>query len=254
MADFAGEDLQGSRFERIDLSGSRFRACALNDSRFRGTDFHNVTMSGVELVDVTITGDVENVTVNGVDIGPLVDRRYPDRAKMRPVDPSGFRQAWDILERLWGETVTRARKLDPPLLHASVDDEWSFTETLRHLVFATDAWLRRAILGDPAPWDPLSLPWDESPDIPGIPRDREARPSLETVLALRRDRMAGVRVFLDGLTAEKLQSHTTPVAGPGWPQSRSYTVRRCLLTILHEEWHHRLFAERDLTALEAGAA
>jgi DinB superfamily len=35
------------------------------------------------------------------------------------------------------------------LLHESVGGEWSFIETLRHLVFATDSWIRRAILGDP---------------------------------------------------------------------------------------------------------
>jgi hypothetical protein len=28
-----------------------------------------------------------------------------------------------------------------------VDDEWSFVETLRHLAFARDAWVNRAILG-----------------------------------------------------------------------------------------------------------
>jgi hypothetical protein len=26
-------------------------------------------------------------------------------------------------------------------------------------------------------------------------------------------------------------------------------VRECLLIVLNEEWHHRLFAERDLDAL-----
>jgi len=54
------------------------------------------------------------VTVNGVDIGPLVDaelnRRYPDRVKMRPADPAGFREAWDLLGRLWEQTVERARR------------------------------------------------------------------------------------------------------------------------------------------------
>jgi hypothetical protein len=28
-------------------------------------------------------------------------------------------------------------------------------------------------------------------------------------------------------------------------------VRECLLIILNEEWEHRLYAERDLAALEA---
>jgi hypothetical protein len=190
-------------------------------------------------------------------VAPLVeaelDRRDPDRARMRPTDPAGFRDAWDIVERLWDGTVERARGLDPALLHESVDDEWSFIETLRHLVFATDAWVRRTILGDPSPWGPLDLPWDEMPDTPGIPRDREVRPSLEEVLALRRDRMATVRTVVDALTEESLAADTEPVEGAGWPPPKRFPVRECLLIVLNEEWHHRLFAERDLDALEAEA-
>ncbi len=176
MADFTRADLRGSRFERVDLSGAEFRTVDLTDTRFRGVALTGVVMRGVELVDVDIYGEIVNVTVNGVDIGPLVDaeldKRYPDRAKMRPTDPAGFRAAWDV-ERLWGGTVERARHLDPELLHESVGGEWSFIETLRHLVFATDSWIRRAILGDPSPWDPLDLPWDGMPDTPGVPRDRD---------------------------------------------------------------------------------
>ena len=255
MAEFTREDLRGSRFERVDLSGSEFRASDLSETRFRGVYMSGAAMRGVELVDVDIHGEIVNVTVNGVDIAPLVnaelDRRYPDRAKMRPTDPAGFREAWDVIERLWAETVGRARGLAPELLHESVEGEWSFTETLRHLVFATDSWIRRAILGDPSPWDPLDLPWDEMADTPGVPRDRDARPSLDVVLELRGDRMSTMRQVLDGLTDESLDGHTEPVEGPGWPESRSYPVRECLLCILNEEWEHRLYAERDLDALEA---
>jgi hypothetical protein len=159
----------------------------------------------------------------------------------------------DVLERLWEGTVDRARRLEPDLLHVSVDGEWSFIETLRHLVFATDAWIRRAILGDPAPWDPLDLPWDAMPDTPGVPRDRGARPSLDEVLALRRDRMATMREVAEGLTDEALRGDTEPVEEPGWPAPISYPVRQCLLCILNEEWAHRLYAERDLDALEASS-
>jgi DinB superfamily len=243
MPDFLGDDLSGSRFERVDLTGARFRA----------VDWRDVVMTGVEMVDVRIDGDLQNVVINGVDVAPLVeaelDRRDPERAKMRPTDPAGFREAWDIVEQLWDGTVERARGLDPELLHTSADGEWSFIETLRHLVFATDAWVRRAILGDPSPWDPLDLPWDEMRDTPGIPRDREVRPSLDEVLALRRDRMATVRTVVDGLTEESLAAQTEPVEGPGWPPPESIPVRQCLLIVLNEEWHHRKFAERDLDAL-----
>jgi uncharacterized damage-inducible protein DinB len=255
MTEFVRADLHGSRFERVDLAGAELRAVDLSGAVFRGVDLTGVVMRGVELVNADIYGEIVNLTVNGVDIGPLVeaelDRRYPDRAMMRPADPAGFSGAWHTVERLWGQTVARARRLPPELLHESVDGEWSFTETLRHLVFATDAWIRRAILGDPAPWDPLDLPWDEMPDTPGVPRDRQVHPSLEVVLELRRDRMATARQVIEGLTDATLDGHTEPVHGPGWPQPRSYPVRECLLCILNEEWEHRLYAERDLAVLEA---
>ena len=92
------------------------------------------------------------------------------------------------------------------------------------------------------------------PDTPGVPRDRDVRPSLDLVLALRRDRMSTMRELLAGLTKELLDGQTKAVEGPGWPQSRSYPVRECLLCILNEEWEHRLYAERDLDVLEAHAS
>jgi uncharacterized protein YjbI with pentapeptide repeats len=254
MADFIGADLRGSRLERVDLSGAQLRAVDLSGAQFRGVDLSGAVMRGVDLAGVDIHGEIENLIINGVEIGPLVEaelnRRYPDRAKMRPSDPAGFREAWDILGRLWDQTVERARRLPPELLHESVGGEWSFIETLRHLVFATDAWVRRAVLGDPSPWDPLDLPWDEMPDTPGVPRDRAARPSLDAVLSLRRDRMTTVREVIDSLTTASLDSHTEPVEGPGWPRPHRYPVRECLLVVLNEEWEHRLYAERDLGALE----
>jgi hypothetical protein len=257
VADFVKQDMHGSRFERVDLGEAVFRASDMNGARFHDVEMHDVVMRGVELCDVEISGELLNVRINGVDVGPLVeaelDRRDPERVKMRPTDPDGFREAWDIVERLWGETVERASGLDPALLHESVDGEWSFVETLRHLAFATDAWVRRGILGDPAPWHPLDLPWDGMPDTPGVPRDREVRPSLDEVLALRRGRMATVREVVDGLTEESLDAQTEPVEGPGWPPPRSFPVRECLSVVLDEEWHHRLFAERDLAVLTSRA-
>ena len=255
MPDFIHADLRGSRFEDVELNDAQFWGVDLSGAQFRAVDLTGAVMRGVDLVNVEIFGDIKNAIVNGVDIGPLIeaelDRRDPDRVKMRPADPAGFREAWDILGARWGQTVERARGLPPELLHESVDGEWSFTETLRHLAFATDAWVSRAILGDPAPWDPLDLPWDEMPDTPGVPRDRAVRPPLDTVLELRRTRTSTVRNVLDGLTDESLAADTEPVEGPGWPWPNSYPVRKCLLVVLNEEWEHRLYAERDLAALEA---
>jgi len=247
------DGLSGKRIERADLSGAFIRAVDLRDARFEQVVLTGTRMRGVDLSNVTVDGDVEGLVINGVDVAPFVyaelDRRYPDRVKMRPTDPAGFRTAWDIVEHLWDGTVARARAMRAELLHERVDGEWSFIETLRHLVFATDAWVGRVILGDPRPWDALDLPFDGMGDVPGVPRDRAVRPSLDEVLALRKDRMAVVRRYVDELTDELLDADTTPVSEPGWPQSIGYPVRDCLLIVLNEEWQHRLYAERDLDIL-----
>jgi uncharacterized protein YjbI with pentapeptide repeats len=255
VTDFIDQNLAGARFTGVDLTGARFRDVDLTGARFREVDLTGVTIRGAALVDVEIAGEIRNLRVNGVDVVPLVDaelnRRFPDRVKMAATDARGFGEAWAILERLWQQTVERARRLPAELLHESVEGEWSFIQTLRHLVFATDAWVTRAILGEPFPWHPLDLPHDDMPERPGVPRDQDARPSLEEVLALRADRMATVRQLIADLSDERLAGMTQPVPEPGYPASESFPVRRCLRIVLNEEWEHRLYAERDLDVLEA---
>jgi hypothetical protein len=255
VTEFAGENMTGSRFEDVCLSDARFHDVDLTNARFNLVDMTGVMIRGAALVNLDLSGDIENLRVNGVDVVPLVeaelDRRYPDRVKMRPADADGFREAWDILERLWQQTVERARGMAPEQLHERVEGEWSFIETLRHLVFATDAWVKRAILGEPSPWDPLDLPHDEMRDEPSVPRDRDARPSLDEVLALRADRMATVRTVIADLTDDRLGGMTEPVMEPGYPERKSFAVRRCLGAVLNEEWEHRLYAERDLDVLDS---
>ena len=246
MGEFVRQDWTGSRFEEVDFSRSWFHNVYFEDTVWRGA----------WLQRVSIDGQLDEVTINGVDVMPYVeaelDRRHPDRATMRPVTADGFREAWTALERLWSQTTTRARELPEDLLHERVDGEWSFIETLRHLVFATDAWVLRAYLGEPAPFHPLGLAHTEMPvDTPLVPHDRGARPSLEEVLAVRVDRMATVRRVLEDLDDERLGASTAPVLEPGYPESQSFSVRRCLGAVVDEEWHHRLFAERDLSVLEA---
>ena len=265
MTEFREQDLSGARFERVQLRGADFNRVDLNDAslravdlsgaRVRGALLHGIRMRGVELVDVQISGEVRNVVVNGVDIAPLVEaelnRRQPDRLKMRPDTPDGYRAAWALLEQLWDGTVARARKLPEEELHRGVDDEWSFIQTLRHLNFASAAWVARMILGDPAPWHPLDLPWDEAPGWDGIPWDRDARPPLDEVLIVRRARQAMVRGVLAGLTDEQLATKVARTE-PGWPRIDGFPLSDCLQIVLNEEWEHRLYAERDLTALEKG--
>jgi hypothetical protein len=233
MADSDTAEQRGRAFEHADLTRARFADVDLRGARIEHSDLSGVVMRGVELADVSIDGEIENLVVNGVDVAPLVeaelDRRHPDRPAFRPTTAQGFREAWDLNERLWAATVQRAGALDPELLHESVDGEWSFIQTLRHLAFASESWVGRCILGDPKPWHPLSLPWDQMQPRDGVPHDRDARPSLDEALALRHE----------------------PLVGPGWPdEGETFTVRECLGVVLNEEWWHRRYAERDLAVLE----
>ena len=265
MTEFIDQDLSGARFERVSLREAAFRKVQLNDARLfhvdfsgaqiRGALFTGTQLRGVEFDDVDISGELQHVLVNGVDIAPLVDaelnRRMPERAAMRPTDADGFRDAWTILERRWAQTLARADCFPEASLHERVDAEWSFIETLRHLNFATAAWVGRMVLGDPSPWHPLDLPWDEAPGWDGIPWDREARPSLDEVLTVRRQRQAMVADVMATLIDEQLAAEVMRPE-PGWPRDITCPVSQCLGIVVNEEWEHRLFAERDLTVLEEG--
>ncbi|HEU5036145.1 MAG TPA: DinB family protein [Nocardioides sp.] len=243
--EFHRRDLSGARFEEVDLSGSWWRNVYLRD----------VVMRGAWLEGVDIDGEIRGLTVNGVDVGPLVeaelDRRDPDRVLVRAETADEFRAGWEMIQRRWAAAVARARDLPEELLHERVRDEWSFVETLRHLVFATDAWVLRVVLGEPAPYHPLGLPHTEMAPLPGVPNDPGARPSLDEILAVRESRFAAVREVMAALTDEQLDSTTEPVLEPGYPESQGYVVRRALGAILNEEWLHREFAERDLAVLVA---
>lgn len=255
-ARFTHVRLRGAHFERVDLSGAEFHGVDLAGAVFQNADLSGLRVSEADLRDVEISSwDLDRFVINGVDVAPLVeaelDRRDPDRPLMRPTDAAGFRRGWERISQRWTGTVERARRLPEDALHESVDGEWSFIQTLRHLAFATDTWLLRTIQGDPRPWHPLSLPWDTMPPDPEVPWDRDARCSLEEALDLRRSRQSVVGSFLAELTPEQLDASTEPVEGPGYPPAYRYPVRECLLTILNEEYLHGTYAERDLTVLES---
>lgn len=258
-ATFDHVDLSGASLNRVDLTGATLRSVDLDRTDIRNVSLAQTRIRGAYVTQAEIWGEVEGLTVNGVDVAPLVeaelDRRHPERRALHPTDAAGFREAWDVLDGLWSGTVERARRLetlDPDLLHESVEGEWSFIETLRHLAFATSSWLSRVIQGDPSPWHPLELPWDEMEPTSGVPRDRTARPSLDEALALRHNRFDRVRAHLTTLTDEELAGQSQPVQGAGWPPAGgTFPVRECLGTLINEEWWHRQFAERDLAVLEA---
>ncbi len=189
--------------------------------------------------------------VNGVDVVPLVDaeldRRFPGRALRRATDPAGLRAAWDAVQRSWDATLTRANQMPPGSVDESVAGEWSFAETLRHLVTATDVWLRGAVLGVEQPYHPLGRPHTEyATDGHDTSVFSPGTPAFDDVLAARADRVAMVTAFLGHVTPEQLDE---PRANP-WAPEHTETVRACLHTVLEEEWEHHRYAVRDLDVLD----
>src|SRR5262249_55626587 len=136
MADFRHtKEFRGASFEDADLSGATFRDC----------DMSGLKIVDTFLTDVNISGLIRNVRVNDVDVTAYVegglDRQFPERAQarsLRTVDE--LRAMWDVIERLWAGTTERVERLPEARRDERVDDEWSFMETQRHLIFCTDAW------------------------------------------------------------------------------------------------------------------
>ena len=223
------DDLRGAAFARVRLQGASFRETNLSETQFYDVTFENATLReayfegarfiGASFENAVIDGDIYGLTINGVDVEPLVeaelDRLNPGREKLRATDPDGLREAWAWLEGLWAATTAEALQHPEPSLNLRVDDEWSFLETLRHLVFASECWLGVGVLGRTT-YHHLGMtgPWMD-PATAGL--DVDATPSVEEVLAARAEQQALVRDYLATVTDETLDTETTPPDGVPWP-------------------------------------
>jgi hypothetical protein len=250
-ADYAQTDrFRGARIHLCDVTGLEIRDCEV---------------TGLKIVDcygsdVYIGGDFGRLVVNDIDVTAYVeaelDRQHPVRALARDAtSPEDYRTAWDAIEAQWEVTLDRARRLPEAKLHERVDGEWSFVETQRHLLFASDAWLGNAVLEEQNPYHPLGLPaGGMAPhDSAKLGLALDAKPPLSEVLAPRLGRMAAMRRVVDGLTVAQLDRTCGRKPADPYPDD-DYLVRRCLRVILKEEAEHHRYAVRDLAVLEAGGS
>lgn len=244
-------------FERSRVTGESFREAVLRDC-----DVSEMRIVDSNITGLYVAGYGTPVWVNDVDVSAFVegelDRRHPERAQARAArsgDADGFRAMWAVVESLWSRTGERARRLGEAALHERVNGEWSFVETMRHLVFATDAWFLRAVLDDEFPFDPYGYP------ATGYPEESAARlgmlvalepatqPTFDEIVIVRADRMARVGEFVTGLADADLDRMCDLPPAPGYPSP--HTVRQCLGVVMNEEVEHHRYAVRDLAALEA---
>ena len=174
-----------------------FRGADLSGARFRDVNFTGAKISHAWLVNVDIDALVDNIVINGVDVTAYVNERdpwFPLRAMLRPSNPEGMRATWAALEDEWAKTITQAQALPEGTLHESVNAEWSFVQTLRHLVFAMDKWFTAPILA--GRFHPIGLPNTGSADFPWPGLDHELAPSASEALAVRADRATRFRDYL----------------------------------------------------------
>ncbi|MFF0266283.1 DinB family protein [Kribbella sp. NPDC004536] len=239
MAKFGPSDeLQGAEFTEANLKGARFVECDLSGVVMRGVDIQGTD------IDAPWLGEAgASLKINGVEVAPYVqaelDRQFPGRADRRAEDPDGLRAAYAALERIWATALDRVAAMPEGTVDVSVDGEWSWAQTQRHLVHATDMWLVRSIL-EREDFHPLGLGHTTDP-LQSEPNP----PSYAEVLEARAGRVAMVRDYLATVTAADLD---TPRKNPHNAEHPE-TTRSCLHVILEEEWEHYRFATRDLNTI-----
>jgi hypothetical protein len=238
MIEHTDENLQNSRFLRVDLSGSRLH----------GVMLQNVKITDAWVNNLEISCLLGSLIVNEVDVSAYVraelDKRYPERRMLSATDAAGLREAWDMVEMQANATLERARALPEAKLYESVDGEWSYADTLRHLVFATDRWITGPVLNNgKEEFHRLGMPHDDPEEWRGTTIDLEAKPTFDEVLAVRRERMASVAKFLAATNNDEL-SRTVPS-----PNGGTTSVKSCIHVVLGEEWAHNRYANRDLDVL-----
>jgi hypothetical protein len=229
-------DLAGAVFWGADLTGARFRDVNLTDAK----------ISHAWLVNVDIDALVDKFVINGVDITAYVNERdpwYPLRAMLRPATPEEMRATWVALEAEWTKTIGRAQALPDAALHESVDDEWSFVQSLRHLVFAMDKWFTAPVLKDS--FHPSGLPNSGSVDFPWPDLDYDLTPSVSDALAVRADRATRFRDYLTTIAATDFTRSVEVLENGASP------LQECIYTVFEEEFWHNRYAQRDLAQLEA---
>jgi uncharacterized protein YjbI with pentapeptide repeats len=126
------DDRQAVEFVDVSLRGARFVRADLSGAVMRGVDVQGADIDAPWLLE---GGGI--LLVNGVDVAPLVEaelnRRFPGRADRRATTPDGLRAAWAALEHAWAAAVERAGAMPAGTVDVSVDGEWSFAQTVRHL-------------------------------------------------------------------------------------------------------------------------
>jgi hypothetical protein len=231
-------------FEFQDLSDAVFWGVDLQRATFRDVDLKGARFSHARLVDVVVDAEIDRLVVNGVDVTAYVNERdewFTLRSQLHPTDPDRMRHGWQAFRTAWEQAIEQARALPDERRHASVGGEWSFVQTVRHLVFATDKWFTAPILGEG--FDPIGLPNSGSADFgwPGV--DATAEPTFEEAADAWRARADRMRVHLDHLEPSAVTAEVDVL------ENGTTAVHDCIGVVFEEHFQHLRYALRDLDQL-----
>lgn len=204
-------------------------------------------MRSVWLVGVEIDGVVERLVVNGVDVTGYVEANdpwHPLRAAGRARDVRSMIAGCEALDAAWSETIESVRSSPPEVAESSVDGEWTFVQSLRHLVFGTDKWFTHPVLADG--FHPIGLPNTGSLDFPWPDIDPDATASLEEAAAARAERVGRLRSWLDECDDADLDREVVVL------ENGSHSVGDCIRVVFEESFEHLRYARRDLARLRSG--
>ena len=235
-----------SKFEGATFVKASFKGATVRFSDVRGVTMRSVDVDGLDIDSHDLA--LGSLVVNGVDVVPLVEaelnRQFPGRELRTAQTPEGLREGWVAVQSAWQTTVAGA---PPDLVDAHVEDEWSLAQTMRHLILATDAWLRGGILRMPQPFHEIGQIFAGAGEM-GFDMSifRVDPPTYEEILAVRAERQRLVTDFLATATSEVLAEEREDPWGDGdWRPS----VADCIRVILDEEWAHLRYIRRDLALL-----
>ena len=237
-----GDDFEGKAFTRTSFRGATFRSCDFGDVTMRSADVNGLDIDDHDLF-------FGSLVVNGIDVVPLVDaelnRLFPGRELQKAETPAGLRAGWVAVQDAWAVTVVET---PAGLRDAHLDAEWSLAQTLRHLVLATDAWLRGGIMGIEQPFHEIGQIFTGAVRM-GFDMSifRADEPTFDEILEVRAERQQMVTDFLADATSELLaEERDNP-----WDRSGDWhpTVGDCVRVILEEEWAHLRYTRRDLALL-----
>ncbi|MHA7219438.1 DinB family protein [Arthrobacter sp. MDT1-48-3] len=242
MTTYSGtKEFEGATFVKANFKGATLRFSDVSGVTMRGVDVDGLDIDSHDLF-------FGSLFVNGVDVVPLVDaelnRQFPGRELQKARTPEGLREGWMAVQSAWQETVTGTPQ---DLVDAHVEDEWSLAQTLRHLILATDAWLRGGILQIQQPFHELGQIFTGADQMGfDVSIFRADPPTYEEILDVRAERQGQVTNFLATATTDLLaEERENPWGGDDWRPS----VGDCIRVILEEEWAHLRYIRRDLARI-----